>query len=262
MLAATLLIRRQGLPLGPGALGRYLFIALAGTVLPGALSYLVIAHLPSGLVSVLISLVPIFALPLAVLLGMERLRPARVLGILLGAAAVLLLVGPRASLPEPGQRWWALIGVLPALLYAIEGIGIARWGRGGLDPLQLLFGSTLLGLGFSAPLALVLGEWFDPLAVMRVTPMQMPAVAGIALINVVVYSTYLWLVGRTGPVFASQVSYLITLAGVGWAMLLLGERYTGWFWTALGLMLAGLYLVRPVGEAAPRKTPLAGPPGP
>jgi len=32
---------------------------------------------------------------------------------------------------------------------------------------------------------------------------------------------------------------------LGWAMLILGERYTGPVWLALGLMFIGMYLVSP-----------------
>jgi drug/metabolite transporter (DMT)-like permease len=52
-------------------------------------------------------------------------------------------------------------------------------------------------------------------------------------------------VGRAGPVFAAQVSYLVTLFGVTWAMLFLGEGYSALVLAALALMLAGLALVQP-----------------
>jgi drug/metabolite transporter (DMT)-like permease len=66
-----------------------------------------------------------------------------------------------------------------------------------------------------------------------------------------VYSAYVWLVGRAGSVFAAQVSYLVTGFGVLWSMALLGERYSGYVWAALALMFAGLALVQP-------RPPLAG----
>jgi drug/metabolite transporter (DMT)-like permease len=43
----------------------------------------------------------------------------------------------------------------------------------------------------------------------------------------VVYAGYVWLVGRAGAVFAAQVAYLVTLFGVFWAMLILGETLFG-----------------------------------
>ena len=64
------------------------------------------------------------------------------------------------------------------------------------------------------------------------------------------YGGYIWLIARTGPIFAAQISYLITGFGVVWSMLLLGERYSGWVWLALVLIMAGLFLVRPRTRAA------------
>jgi hypothetical protein len=42
----------------------------------------------------------------------------------------------------------------------------------------------------------------------------------------------------------------VTGFGVFWAMLLLGESYSGWIWAALALMLMGLFLVQPRPRAA------------
>ena len=49
------------------------------------------------------------------------------------------------------------------------------------------------------------------------------------------------------------MSYLVTGFGVIWAIVLLGERYSGWVWGAMALMFAGLFLVQPrrAREVAP-----------
>jgi len=52
-------------------------------------------------------------------------------------------------------------------------------------------------------------------------------------------------VGRAGSVFASQVSYLVTGFGVLWAILFLGESYSAYVWSAMAVMMLGLFLVRP-----------------
>jgi len=75
-----------------------------------------------------------------------------------------------------------------------------------------------------------------------------------ALIHALVYSTYVWLVGRAGSVFAARVSYLVTGFGVVWAMLLLGERYGVGFWAAVALMFLALALVQPRPTAAGPRT--------
>ena len=53
------------------------------------------------------------------------------------------------------------------------------------------------------------------------------------------------MVGAAGAMFAVQVSYLVTGFGVIWAMLILGESYSGWVWAAMAVMFLGMFLVQP-----------------
>jgi drug/metabolite transporter (DMT)-like permease len=70
------------------------------------------------------------------------------------------------------------------------------------------------------------------------------------VLNALAYAGYVWLVGRAGSLFASQVAYLVTGFGVLWSMILLGERYSAWVWAAFALMLVGVALVQPSGGRA------------
>ena len=53
------------------------------------------------------------------------------------------------------------------------------------------------------------------------------------------------LVDLAGPVFASQSAYAMTMAGIGWGMLLLGETLSSTAWIAVALIVVGLLLVSP-----------------
>ena len=61
----------------------------------------------------------------------------------------------------------------------------------------------------------------------------------------ITYTGYIWLVGRTGAVFASQVAYIVTLSGVFLGITILGENHSPLVWLALVFMLIGLVLVQP-----------------
>ena len=128
------------------------------------------------------------------------------------------------------------------MLYALEGNIVAKWGTGGAGPTERLCGTSIVGAGIALPMAIGSGAWIDPRP-----PWGVPDAALVAssIIHAFVYATYVWLVGRAGPVFAGQVSYLVTGFGVMCAMLILSERYSGYFWAAFGLMLVGMFLVRP-----------------
>ncbi|MBZ0129695.1 MAG: DMT family transporter [Rhodobacteraceae bacterium] len=251
ILGAISLWRRRGLPLGWPYLLRYALIALAGTVIPNSISYQAAVHLPAGIMAITISLVPIFALPMALAIGMERFQWRRMTGVVLGAVAMVLLVGPETSLPSPGLAIWVLIGALAPFCYAVEATWVARYGTLDLDPVDLMLGASISGLVIVVPLAWLSGQWID-----ISQPWGVPDVALLAssLIHAGVYTSYVWLVGRAGSVFASQTAYLVTGTGVLWSMLILSESYSPFVWAALVLMLGGMFLVRPAGKAALAET--------
>ena len=242
ILGGFCLIRRQGLPLGWVQVRLYLVIAMVGTVLPNSASYTAAIHLPAGVISILMSLIPMLAFPIALAFGNERFAWRRFAGLALGLLGVLILVAPEASLPDRAMVAFVPFALAAAALYGLEGNIVARWGTYGLDAVQVLLGASVVGALIVLPLALISGQFIDPRP-----PYGLPdgALVLSACVHAVVYTTYVWLVGRAGAVFAVQVSYIVTAAGVGWAMILLGERYSGWIWLALLVLLAGLALVQP-----------------
>ncbi|KUF12242.1 DMT family transporter [Pseudoponticoccus marisrubri] len=251
ILGAVLLLRGRGLPWRGPCLRLYFVIAVIGSVLPGIAGYQAAVFLPSGVLSMLLSSVPLFALPIALFLGMDRFGLARLAGLALGFAGVGLLVLPEAGLPRGTDTFWIFVALIASACYALEGNVVARWGTQGLDPVQVLAGASVVGMALSLPLALVSGQFIDPRP-----PWGAPdaAVLASALLHAGAYTGYVWLVSRAGSVFAAQVSYLVTLFGVCWAMLFLGEAYSGWFWSALAVMMCGVALVqpRPPGLPLPR----------
>jgi drug/metabolite transporter (DMT)-like permease len=50
---------------------------------------------------------------------------------------------------------------------------------------------------------------------------------------------------KSGPLFASQVGYIVTLAGVFWGIIIFNESHSIWVWVSLVTMLIGLVLVSP-----------------
>ena len=135
-----------------------------------------------------------------------------------------------------------LIALIAGLCYALEGNVVAKWGTAGLDAVQVLFGASLVGAIAILPVALVTGQFIIP-SDLTGSPGQALIVASVA--HVLVYSGYVWLVGRAGPVFTVQVSYLVTGFGILWAKIILSEAYPPAVWGALALMFAGMYLVQP-----------------
>lgn len=224
------------------AMRLYVFIALIGTILPNTASYTAAFHLPAGIMSIVIATVPMMALPIALALGTDRLSVARLCGLSLGISGVALIALPGSALPDPAMVAFLPIALVAPLLYAVESNVVDRWGTAGLDPLELLQGASLIGAVIALPLALGTGSF---VALDTRWGQEEWALMGLSVIHALVYSGYVWLVGRAGAVFASQVSYLVTGFGVVWAMILLSERYSILVWIAMAVILAGVALVQP-----------------
>ncbi|WP_415919960.1 DMT family transporter [Tateyamaria sp. SN6-1] len=230
------------LPMRAAQMRVYVIIALIGSVLPNTASYQAAVHLPSGVMSILLSMIPIWAFPIALGLGLDRFDLRRFAGLVAGLCAVLLIVLPGAQMSGAIPVFWVLIGLISGLFYAFEGNYVARWGTAGLGPVQVLWGASLVGTVIALPLALSTGQWIDPRP-----PYGAADLAQVmsATAHVLVYAGYVWLVGQAGPVFAVQVSFLVTLFGVFWARIILEEAYPPAVWGALCVMLVGMYLVQP-----------------
>ncbi len=247
LLGATLMsgltaLRGRGLVLTRAALTFGLVVAVVGTLIPGTTFYLSVARLPAGVMSVLISCVPLLAFPIALALGQDRFSATRLLGLLCGAAAVLLLAAPGASLPDPAAAAFLPVALVGPLCYAVENNVVARFGMAGQDPLQAMALVSLFGAALALPLALATGQWVDLTA--RWGAAEWAFLAG-SVAHVVTYAIFVWLAAAAGATFASQTSYVVTASGLVWAAALLGESPSPYLLLALALMLGGIALVQP-----------------
>ena len=69
VLGAICLPKGKGLVFTPAALRFYVVVAALGTLIPNATFYISVARLPAGVMSMIISAVPMIAFPLSVLPG-------------------------------------------------------------------------------------------------------------------------------------------------------------------------------------------------
>jgi drug/metabolite transporter (DMT)-like permease len=233
-----------GGPFRPGrsALRFSVIIAVIGTIIPNTTFYISVARLPAGIMSILIATVPLIAFPIALMLGADRVTPARILGLACGIAGVTLIALPTASLPDPAMSAFLPLALIGPLCYAIEGNYVARTGTAGMSAVQAMFLVSAVGAVMVLPLTLASGQWISPARIWGSA--EWALVAG-SVTHALAYATYVWLAAQAGAVFATQASYIVTGTGVIWAMVLLGERFSPWVWAALAVMLAGLALVQP-----------------
>jgi drug/metabolite transporter (DMT)-like permease len=251
VLGAISLPRGKGLVLRRDALVFYVVVALLGTLIPNYTFYLSVVHLPAGIMSILISTVPLIAFPLALALGIDRFSAVRLAGLLLGIAGVALIAMPEGSLPVASMAAFLPLAMMGPVFYAAEATYVAKWGTAGLDPVQAMFGASVVGAVMCLPAAMASGQFIDPTGTWGRAEWALIASSSI---HALVYAAYVWLAARAGAVFASQCSYLVTATGLIWAMVLLGERFSPTVWLSLVVMLSGVALVQPRAQGAVLRT--------
>lgn len=241
VLGGLTLLKGKTLPLNRAALRFYVIVAILGTIVPGLTFYISVARLPSGIMSILISTVPMIAFPIGMALGNETFSWRRLIGLALGMAGVLIIALPKTSLPDPAMAAFIPLAMIGPLFYAFEGTYVARHNMAGMDAVQAMFGASLVGLILATPILLIAGQGFIPY------PLGVPELAlfGSSALHALLYATFVWLASKAGAVFATQSGYIVTAAGLCWAVVLLGERLSPTVFLAALVMLAGVALVQP-----------------
>ncbi len=209
-------------------------LGLLGGALPALLLFWAAQHLGAGVLSVCMATSPLFLIALSSALGIEPFRARRLFGLVVGLAAVWLIADPeRGGAPAI----WVGVAVLGALSYALEDAFISLRRPPGLPAAHALAGMMAFAALYAAPALL----FVDP-APFSVSAPGLPELAFAAMIpgSLAAYGLFVHLIGRAGPVFASQVAYVVTIAGVVAGGALLGESYPPAFWAAVGLVVVGL----------------------
>ena len=242
LLSIIARFRSTSLPKSWAHVRFYSVVALVGTVIPNTFTYMVAAYIPAGLLAIGIATVPMFSLLIALAIKSERFNSVRMLGILLGALAIALVLGPDADFSSQGLGSYMLVALIAPFFYAIEGNYLALKTPPNMHPLNILYGASVVGLVICTPLTFLTGSWVD--LSQAWTSVEWGILAN-SVLHVIAYVGYIWIVGLSGAVFASQVAYIVTLSGVLLGILILGESHSSLIWIALGCMILGLILVQP-----------------
>ena len=242
LLLIFVFFRRTKIPLSWELIKLYLIVGLLGAAIPTTCFYYAAPKLSAGVLSITVTLVPILTYALALLLRTEFFSAKRVTGILFGAISIFLLVSPENSLPSETSLIWVLLGCVSSLCYAIENIYLATRGSSDVGPIRLACGMHISASIFLALAAKTTDSFFFleiPIGSLELI------IIGMAVINATAYALFVICIEKSGPLFASQVGYIVTLAGVFWGIIIFNESHSIWVWVSLVTMLIGLMLVSP-----------------
>lgn len=234
-------IRGKWPPLSRVHIRYYLFVGLTRFALANAILYSVQKKIPVGVMAVVMSMVPIFTYAMSLAARLERYILLRFLGVLCGFIGVLLIVGPRSSLPDPSLTVWVLFGLCTPLLHALAYILLSEDRRPkDSDSVTLATGVLYTAALMTLPVAIVLGDMH---------PLWPPfSNAELALITHFVLAGFNFyaifeLIRVAGATYMTQANSLSAGFGVLFGILIFGETHSAWVWSAMALIVAGVGLV-------------------
>lgn len=192
------------------------------------------------------TLSPLYTYIFAYRLGMEAFSARRVTGLAIGlvGALVIILLGRGASVGEVDgdfTLWAAIAMIVPISLAGGNIFRVRHWPEGG-EPLALSAGMLLASALLVAPLMWFMGAGHVPGVVAGAATADI-ALVGQVLMTTIAYLVFFQLQRIAGPVYFSQVGYVMTLVGLLWGILVFAERYPVAVWGGVALICAGLFLV-------------------
>jgi len=223
-------------------LGFIFCIAMLGAAIPSVLFYYAAPHVPAGVLSITVALIPLMTYGFSIPLKLETFSVVRAVGLIFGVIAICLIALPENSLPDPATLPWIFIACISALCYAVENIILGFKSALTVGPMRLAMGMNLIAAVTLLPITILTDSYFSPSLPLKTVDY---AVIGLGLITVVAYTMFVLSVALFGSVFSSQVGYIVTLTGVFWGMIIFGESPSVWIWLSLCAMIVGLALVTP-----------------
>ena len=217
-------------------------ITFLSVVIPNIIFYACIEHLDAGVLSISVSVIPLFTYLIAMGLRMDKFKVRRVIGLITGFCALLILILPENSLPDKRDIPWVLLALNCALCYALENIYIDRLALQNFGPIRLVCAVSFVSAIITFLLSLVMDQFF----ILQPTNLYLfISTLGLGFISATAYSIFIYLIGRAGSVFSSQVGYLVTFFGVVWGIIILGESHSVFVWISLAMIMLGIFLVQP-----------------
>jgi len=249
LVLLPLLLFRGGLPALATHGRRIALVGILNSTAPFLLITYAMLTLTTALGSVLNATVPMWTALVAAVWLRERPRRSQWLGMAIGAAGVLVLVGDRLDFNPAGAGWTETVAIGAALagmfLYGLSA-NVARQTLAGVPTLATATGSQLVAAVLLAPAAALL--W----------PAQPPAPGAWAAAIVLgllctgfAYVLYFRLIDRIGAVRAANVTYLIPLFATLWGTLFLGEAVTLRLAVGGAIVLAGTALALGLAQRLP-----------
>jgi drug/metabolite transporter (DMT)-like permease len=218
--------------------------AVFNFTIPYSLVYWAEQWVPSGLVSVLFSTMPIFVVLGAwFILPEERLRPMAFFGLILGFAGIALIFSEDFSiLGGPQAAFASAIFLFSPASAAVGQVVVKRWGND-----LPTFSLTLLPMASGAALLGGMAWWFERDLPWDPQPAAVGAILYLALVGTALaFTLYYWLFKHVTATNLSLITYATPVVAISLGITFLDEPMTLRLLAGAALVISGVGLaVRP-----------------
>ncbi len=216
-------------------------VALTHNTIPFVLFAWGEQYVDSAMASILNGTIPLFTIILAHFFTQDdRLTPAKIGGVLVGFAGLVVLVLPTFQGGLQATAWGISALVLAAFLYGVA-IVYTRNHLRGLPPLVAPTGQLIMASLFLMPVMLLVDQpWTLAMpSLPSILSMVALGVVGTALAFILYYR----MMERVGASYISMVAYMIPVFGIIFGVLLLDETITQAMVIGCALILLGVMIV-------------------
>ena len=201
-----------------------LFFSVAGMlayVIPLSIEFVVAPKIEAGILTLIISVVPVFTLFVIWIFRLLNVTTKLVIGTLSGLVGlVILLYGNNHN--NTSVNIWAVYALIIPLSYAFDAIFMEKFWPRNLDSTQVAFGESIASLIFVILLSVFYGnklydhyQWFS-----------VPSFWILAFVTFIEVWLFFYILNKVGAVFVNLSSYLVMPAGFLWGFLIFGETFT------------------------------------
>jgi len=205
-------------------LKKSLFFSAAGMlayIIPLSVEFVVAPKIEAGILTLIISVVPVFTLIIIWLFRLLNVTTKLVIGIFSGLVGLaILLYGNNYN--NTSANVWAIYALIIPLSYAFNAIFMEKFWPKNLDSTQVAFGESTASLFFVILLSIIYGNKFYD----HYQWLIVPSFWILAIVTFIEVWLFFYILNMVGAVFVNLSSYLVMPAGFLWGYLIFGETFT------------------------------------
>ena len=201
-----------------------IFFSIAGIfayIVPLSVEFIVAPKIEAGILTLIVSIVPVFTLLIIWLFRLLNVTTKLVIGTLFGLIGIsILLFGNNYN--DVSVNIWAIYALIIPLSYAFDAIFMEKFWPKNLNTKQVAFGECVASLIFVILLSFFFGnelyhyyQWF-----------VVPSFWVLTIVTFIEVWLFFYILSNSGAVFVNLGSYLVMPAGFVWGYIFFGETFT------------------------------------